>query len=370
MAATDESLQRIARLMPLKHVLARIAVVAVPVPASNIKLSKALHRVVADDVVAQQQPTATLALRDGYAVPSDATVDASSYAPMPLADARAIETGERLPAGTDAVMPHDAVLADHSGVQALAVVARGDGTLPAGADADPGRPIGIAGKLLRHVAVAALAAAGVGYAKVRVPRVRILAARKDPILREIVDLFAGLVVAAGGEVTNIGDSNFDTALRDRSVRLIVVVGGSGSGSHDHSVSTLARVGRIEAHGIGLIPGETAALGVIEQTLVLVVPGRVDAAFAVWVTLGEAIMRGLTGCTREAAAVSATLTRKITSTIGMVEVVPVQLRQSQATPLATGYLPLQALAITDGYVVVPAESEGFAEGAAVAVKLMP
>jgi len=60
---------------------------------------------------------------------------------------------------------------------------------------------------------------------------------------------------------------------------------------------------------------------------------------------------------------------VTSTIGMVEVVPVRLQQSQATPLASGYWPLQAQAIADGYVVVPAESEGFAEGAAVAVRMV-
>jgi molybdopterin molybdotransferase len=370
MAATADSLQRIERLMPLKDVLARIAEAAEPVPASNIKLSKALHRVAADDIVARQQPAATLALRDGYAVSSDATADASSYAPMPVADARAVEAGERLPAGTDAVIPHDAVLADRTGVQALAVVARGEGTLPPGADADPARPIRVTGRLLRHVDVIALAAAGVDYVKVRVPRVRILAARKDPILRDIVDLLAGLIVADGGEVTTIGDGNLDAALRDRSVQLTIVVGGSGSGARDRSVTALAQAGRVEAHGIGLIPGDTAAFGRIEQTLVLIVPGRVDAAFAVWVTLGEAIMRALTGHIGEVPSVTATLTRKITSTIGMVEIVPVQLRQAQATPLASGYLPLHALAITDGYVAVPAESEGFAEGASVAVKRMP
>jgi molybdopterin molybdotransferase len=363
------SIQRIERLTPLKNVLARVASLAQPVAPSGARIDKALHRVAAEDVVAAKRPAAMLALRDGYAVQSDATADASSYAPMPLVGAHAIEAGEPLPAGTDAVMRHDDVVADAADVQALTAVASGEGTLPIGADADPGRPIRVSGRLLRQIDIAALTAAGVGRIMVRAPRVRIVAARKDPILREVVGLLAGRVAAAGGEVTNIGDAAIDSALRDRSVQLIMVAGGSGSGPRDHSINALAKAGQIEAHGIGLIPGETAGFGIIEQALVLIVPGRIDAAVAVWATLGDAIMRALTGRTDEAPAVTATLTRKVTSTIGMVELVPVQLRQGQATPLAAGYLPLHALAITDGYMLVAAESEGFAEGATVAVRLL-
>lgn len=363
------SAQRIGRLMPLKDLLARVAALAQPVAPVDVRLDKALYRVAAEDVVARQRPTTTVASRDGYAVSSDATADASSYAPVPLAGARVIETGEPLPAGTDAVLPDDAVDTAGAGVQALAMAARGDGTLPAGIDAGPDQPIRIAGTLLRQFNIAALAATGVAVVKVRTPRVRIVAARKDPVLREVVSLLAGLVVSAGGEVTNIGDAPLDAVLRERGARLIIIVGGSGSGARDRSVSALAEAGRVEAHGIGLIPGETAALGAVEDRPVLIVPGRLDAALAVWVTVGEAMLRALTGQAPAAPAVPATLARKITSTIGMVEVVPVRLQQSQATPLASGYWPLQAQAIADGYVVVPAESEGFAEGAAVAVRMV-
>ena len=55
-------------------------------------------------------PKAALALRDGYAVRSDATHDASSYAPAPLSPAPTrIDTGEAMPASADAVAPLDAV---------------------------------------------------------------------------------------------------------------------------------------------------------------------------------------------------------------------------------------------------------------------
>jgi molybdopterin biosynthesis enzyme len=104
--------------------------------------------------------------------------------------------------------------------------------------------------------------------------------------------------------------------------------------------------------------------------VLVVPGRVDAAFAALVTTGDAILARLSGRSGGASAVTVTLARKVVSTIGLVEIVPVQLQDSGAMPLASGYLPMQAMMKADGYIVVPADSEGFPAGSAVVMRAMP
>ena len=66
----------------------------------------------------------------------------------------------------------------------------------------------------------------------------------------------------------------------------------------------------------------------------------------------------------------TLTRKIASTVGLSEVVPVRRDGGKAEPLASKYLPLSALARADGWVLVPADSEGYADGAQVAVRPWP
>jgi molybdopterin biosynthesis enzyme len=42
----------------------------------------------------------------------------------------------------------------------------------------------------------------------------------------------------------------------------------------------------------------------------------------------------------------------------------------AEPLASGYLSLTALARSDGWIVVPPDSEGFAAGTPVAVRPWP
>jgi molybdopterin biosynthesis enzyme len=61
-----------------------------------------------------------------------------------------------------------------------------------------------------------------------------------------------------------------------------------------------------------------------------------------------------------------LSRKIVSTIGLAEVVPVRRTGDSAEPLASKYLPWSALARADGYILVPAESEGYSVGAQVSL----
>ena len=54
---------------------------------------------------------------------------------------------------------------------------------------------------------------------------------------------------------------------------MVAIGGTGSGRNDASVRTLARIGEVAFHGIGITPGETTALGFVDGRPVLLLPGR-------------------------------------------------------------------------------------------------
>jgi molybdopterin biosynthesis enzyme len=55
---------------------------------------------------------------------------------------------------------------------------------------------------------------------------------------------------------------------------------------------------------------------------------------------------------------------------MTELVPVRCSTGVAEPLGSGYLSLTALARSDGWIVVPADSEGFPAGTQVAVRPWP
>jgi molybdopterin molybdotransferase len=136
------------------------------------------------------------------------------------------------------------------------------------------------------------------------------------------------------------------------------------------VRTLAQAGRVEIHGIALAPGETAAFGAVGARPVLLLPGRVDAALAAWLVIGRRLLARLAGDTQPDVTVMTELARKISSTVGMTEVVAVRRRGDGVEPLASGYFPLHTLAKADGWILVPAESEGFPAGAKVLLRPLP
>src|SRR5215207_8867341 len=107
----DSDIQRIARLTPLADVLASFDLSIAPVAPREEMLAKATGLALAADIIANSgYPASALALRDGFAVRSEETLDASSYAPIALSHAPVrVDASEPLPEGADAVAPIDAV---------------------------------------------------------------------------------------------------------------------------------------------------------------------------------------------------------------------------------------------------------------------
>jgi molybdopterin molybdotransferase len=368
----ESSIQRITRLTPLGDVLALIESRVAAVKPQQLALAAARDFTLAEGVTAPQCPPLPLAMRDGFAVDAAAFADASAYAPVPLpSTTRRIDVGEPLPSGADAVLPLDAVVLRGDRAEALAAVAPGEGVLPAGGDAMAQMTLRRAGQRLRAHDMAVMAAAGIAEVPVRAPRISVVrgSAASSPIIDGARTMLVRAVAEAGG--TDFGKAMVLVASLDyERPDAVIVVGGTGSGSRDESARTLARYGRVEAHGIAVAPGETAAFGFVDARPVLLVPGRIDAALAVWLLIGRHLVAKLAGGRVKDAPATLPLKRKVTSTIGLTEVIPVDCSAGMAEPLASGYLSFAALTRSDGWIVVPAESEGFAEGTPVAVRPWP
>jgi molybdopterin biosynthesis enzyme len=340
-------------------------------------------RLLAEDVVVPATlPAMALALRDGFAVSSEETADAGSYAPAPLgAPPVRVDAGDPLPSGTDAVASLDTIVDRGGRTEALTPVAAGDGVLLAGADMRTREVLRRAGERLRSIDCAVLSAAGIAQVSVREPCIQVVTARlpRDPFLDAIATLVSR-AISQGGAVLGRGetvvaavappDTDLATVLVDDRADAVIAIGGTGSGRYDASVQTLARVGRVEVHGVALLPGETSAFGLCGSRPVLILPGRIDAALAAWLVLGRHLMARLAGRREPAPTIAGMLGRKVASSLGMTEVVPVQWRGETVEPIASGYLPLAALAQADGWILVPAESEGFPPGAEVVVRPWP
>jgi molybdopterin biosynthesis enzyme len=126
-----------------------------------------------------------------------------------------------------------------------------------------------------------------------------------------------------------------------------------------------------AYGVAIAPGETAAFGMSDSRPVLLLPGRLDAAIAGWLTVGLVLIDRLSGSREAPEPVRiATLTRKVASQIGLVEIVPVRLTGGQAEPIASGYWSLAPLAASDGWILVLANSEGLPAGSEVMIRPWP
>jgi len=360
--------QRIARLTPLAEVLGRIDAVVGAVAPRRMAMTRAVGRVLAEDVIgATAVPADARALRDGFAVAADATSDASAYAPVSLLPLQRVDMGDALPTGTDAVAPLDIVVERDGQFSVIAPIAPGDGVLAPGADLSAGTPLRRAGSLVRAADVAALTAAGIAEVVVRAPRVCVAPARPthDAVVTAAADVIAAAVAAEGGSLSRASD--LPSAVADQDVDAIIVIGGTGSGRNDTSVRALATAGRVEVHGLALTPGETAAFGTIGPRRVLLVPGRLDAALAVWLTLGRQLLGRLAGLSEELVGSTAVLSRKHASPLGLAEVVPVRANGGKAEPIASGYWPLSAILRVNGWILVPADREGYPAGAEVVLR---
>jgi molybdopterin molybdotransferase len=368
----DSSTQRIGRLTALSVVLSLIERRVGAAAQTKTPLTAARGFTLAEDVIGSARPPHAMALRDGFPVDSALVADAGSYMPIPLPlTTRRIDVGEPLPSGTDAVLPLDAVaLRDHR-AEAIAPAVAGEGVLAAAADVTAHAPLRRAGERVRAIDLAVMKAAGIGDVSLCLPKIQVVwggDARSEPIEAALATIVR-LAAEAGGVVTGKADT-LEPALGDSETDAVIAVGGTGSGRRDSAVATLARLGRVEVHGIAISPAETAAFGFIATRPVLLVPGRLDAALAVWLLIGRHLVARLAGGRVEDWSTTLPLKRKVTSTIGLAELIPVSCAGGMAEPLASGYLSLASLAESDGWIAVPADSEGFAEGAPVAVRPWP
>jgi molybdopterin molybdotransferase len=370
--AVDSSIQRIARLTPLGAILALIDLRVGAVKPQKSALAAARDLTLAEDVVSSAQPPRPIALRDGFPVDAATVADAGPYAPVLLpVTVRRIDAGEALPSDADAVLPLDAVTLRGQRAEAVAAVTAGEGVLPEGGDATPHTPLRRAGQSVRGIDIAVMAAAEIGDVTIRVPRIHIVygGEARSPANDAALTTIMRVAGQAGGVITGRSVA-LEPALGDGEADAVIAVGGTGSGLRDTAVHTLARLGQVEAHGIAVSPGETAAFGFAGARPVLLVPGRLDAALAIWLLIGRYLVAKLAGGSVAERPATLPLKRKVTSTIGLTELIPVACSGGVAEPLASGYLSLESLARSDGWIVVPAESEGFAAGTPVAVRAWP
>jgi molybdopterin biosynthesis enzyme len=362
--------------MPLDQALTALSAAIRHVAPRPIRPDAGVGRVLAVPIrAAGPLPPKAVALRDGWAVAAGDVVGASPYSPIVLTGPPPwIETGQPLPAGSDGVLPPDGLSAQGGVFEIVASIAPGEGVRPAGGDAGAGAVLREAGQRIRPIDAALALAAGIERVSVREPRVQILTLPCGLSRDATGELVERLVAAAGARIERIRVPSRDAAaiaaaLQGRDADLLVIAGGTGFGREDHAAVALAASGSLIAHGVALRPGETAGCGLVGATPVILVPGRLDPALAASLVLVLPCLDRLMGAGPRLPTLAGPLTRKISSAVGMTEVVLLRRSGPGLEPLAVGDLTLAAMAGAEGWLAVPSDSEGFSAGATVAAFLL-
>jgi molybdopterin biosynthesis enzyme len=355
-------------LIPLDDALAALLDGLKPVAPIDLPIAEVLGSVSAEVLLSGPVPASDLAVSDGWAFCARDLVGASSYSPLPLAGPAAwVEAGDCMPKGSDCVVDSDLVELSGSMFQVLGEALPGQSVRRAGADIGEGGLTIAAGRRLRALDVMLARAAGLKKLAIRRPRLRLInipATEGHAITAEFIAESARAVGAdviysrAGGREASSIAQAFDRERCD----LMITVGGTGIGRTDATVEAVTMRGTLIAHGIAVQPGRTTAIGMVDNIPVIALPGAPDQALAAWWTLALPVLDRLSGRLQRTKTLP--LARKISSSVGIADIVLLRKIDGAWMPLAIGDFSLDHIVRADAWLAVPGDSEGFAAGTPV------
>ena len=377
--------------------------------AESVAVEEATGRVLAADLVAAiAVPEFDRAAMDGFGLRGAETTGASDYNPLefpvrgqilpgqpfdgdvPPGSAIRIMTGAPIPSGVDAVVPAEYANEHDGRIAVTRAVAPGQHVGHVGEDIQAGSVALPAGRRLR--AQDAGLAASLGMARldvVRRPRVRLLVTGneiKAPGMAkgrfQIYDAnsvtLRGLLARDGALLEShqrLGDDPdvVAEALRAPGADVILVSGGSSVGTEDHAPRLVAELGELAIHGVAMRPSSPAGMGRIGPALVFLLPGNPVSCLCAYDFFAGRALRRLGGRAADwpHRRRACTVARKIVSAVGRLDYVRVRLLDEAGAiePLAlSGASVLSSTTRADGFVIIPAESEGCGPGAVVTVHL--
>lgn len=373
--------------------------------SESVPVGDALHRITSEPVFAKvSSPHYHAAAMDGIGVLAEDTFGATEFNPkrlrivFPGAPAKGgfayVDTGHPLPTWANAVIMIEKVQKTDDGtVEIREAVAPWHNVRLVGEDVVATELLLPRLHRLRPYDLGALLAAGHTDVRVRTrPRVGIIPTGDELVepgeeLRPgaIIE-FNSTVLAAftrewGGtpvKLKKIGDDlkllgqRLREALRQNDIA--VIIAGSSAGEHDFTADVVEKEGELLVHGIDVMPGKPAVLGIVDDKPVIGIPGYPVSAIVIAREILQPAIRKLLGApvpTR--AKVSATVTKKIPSHLGLEEFVRVNLGRVEektiAVPLGRGAGVITSMVHADGLMRIPSLSEGVNAGEEMEVEIL-
>ncbi len=365
--------------------------------AETIPVRDACGRITAEPVYARIcAPHYPASAMDGIALEARATFGATETTPVTLgAEAfTAVDTGDPMPEGCDAVvMAEDVVGQEDGSVRLHAAAVPWQHIRQIGEDICAGEMILASHVEISPSAMGAMLAAGVLEAAVlRRPVVGIIPTGDEvvpptasPEPGDVVEfnsaIFSAMLVQWGAEPRTFPIVPDERAAIRAAVEealsqcdVVLLNAGSSAGREDYSAAVLGEVGEVLFHGIAMKPGKPAILGHRGGKPLLGVPGYPVSGILVLTELLRPLLEDWyqAGIRRDVHR-EAVLSRPVVSGLKYQEFVRVRLGRAAgkliASPLGRGSGVVSSFMKADGILEVPQGVEGYEAGSRVQVRLL-
>jgi putative molybdopterin biosynthesis protein len=321
-----------------------------PLPSERVPLDEAAGRVLAGRLIAlAANPPHRCAAMDGYAVVAAQT---GNGALAPGTYLR-IDTGQPVDDRFDAVAQVEIASESAVGLLVERAVDSGANVRAAGEDVREGDELLASGRLLSSYDIALAAVAGHGALDVtRRPVVAILptggelrppgtrlapgevADADGPMLQALARDCGALCERLPSRPDDAGQIGSALLAAARASDLVLVVAGSSRGRADHTASVLEHLGELVAHGVALRPAHPVALGTVEGTPVIGIPGYPVAAAVAFERFARPLLEHLLGALPEdAPLIRVRLVGEVRAKRGVEAYVPLVLSAGHDLPNA-------------------------------------
>lgn len=364
--------------------------------SSEIPVGEACGKVTAEAVYASIcAPHYPASAMDGIALLAADTFGATETTPVLLKPDRfrAVDTGDLMPEGCDAVVMIEDVVWDGENARLHSAASPWQHVRQIGEDICAGEMILPAHTVVTPAAIGAMIAGGVLKVKVLVPPTvaviptgdEIVPPSADPAPGEIMEfnssIFSGMLEQWGAvprvypivkDTKNEIRQVLEDAVRD--CDFVILNAGSSAGREDYSAEVISETAKVLFHGIAIKPGKPAILAHKGKKPVIGVPGYPVSGILVLEEFVKPLVDAWYGrISGVGETITATLTRTVVSGFKYREYVRVRLgkvgERMVATPLSRGAGVVSSFMKADGILTVPQGTEGYESGSTVEVRLL-
>ncbi|WP_295592531.1 gephyrin-like molybdotransferase Glp [uncultured Methanobrevibacter sp.] len=376
--------------------------------SEEINCEDAYGRVLFNDVYSRMDfPPFDKALKDGFAILSEDSYGASEESPNTLeiidfleagsiTDKKVekgkcveISTGAAMPEGANAVVMVEYCEKFDDKVNLLTTATPSQDVAKKGSDIEEGNLILKKGDVLNPGKIGVLLSQGFKTIEVfKKPTVGVISSGNEITMQgedlpfgKIYDVNGNMIkndaVSCGADAKFLGvvRDNYDQVkekIREslKDVDILLCSGGTSAGLGDVIKHVLDELGEVYIHGISVQPGKPTIVGVIDEKLVIGLPGNPVSALMIFNAFVAPPLTEVAGIEKdfEQKVIKGVMSRRIHSPVGRMQYQLVKVDGSEIQPIFKDSGAIFSLSSADGYVKVEKSVELLDEGEEVEVYL--